>query len=416
MSDTAPQNDWKALFNPFDEGLVAEPFGRYDQLRAQDPVHWSPPLRCWVLTRMEDVRAVLEDASFEVAEVAQAFDELTKRAGRDYRPIARVLEATLFFKDGEGHQKDRRTVTKIINRMGLSQLEPTIEAFAASLTAKLSDVREYDAVKSFAEPLPQFVMGHILGLSANDVTLLSDFLADVTLIFDLAPLAVFDRINGKVRLALELLETGISQAVANQETNGLSIIFDGASGTDAERLERAAGTALFAYLVGSETTAGLIGMLIRTLVQQPALREIARKDPSVIPGMVSDVLRLEANVQRAYRVARQQRVLGNKTIEPGDRLLLLLGAANRDPAAFAEPNRLKTDRDEIPGVSFGGGRHFCLGASLSQLEGRIALEHFLRLPPVALAGEEKWYAGRSIRRLREFPVRVDKASISSVGS
>ena len=86
--------------------------------------------------------------------------------------------------------------------------------------------------------------------------------------------------------------------------------------------------------------------------------------------------------------------------------MLLLGAANRDPAAFPEPDDLRVDRRALPDVAFGEGHHFCLGASLARLEGRIALEHFLRLPPVKQAGDEEWYDGRSIRRLTRLPVRV----------
>ena len=86
--------------------------------------------------------------------------------------------------------------------------------------------------------------------------------------------------------------------------------------------------------------------------------------------------------------------------------MLLLGAANRDPAAFPEPDDLRVDRRALPDVAFGEGHHFCLGASLARLEGRIALEQFLRLPPIEQAGHEKWYPGRAIRRLISLPVRV----------
>jgi cytochrome P450 len=114
-------------------------------------------------------------------------------------------------------------------------------------------------------------------------------------------------------------------------------------------------------------------------------------------------------VQRSVRLCQEDRVIGGKTIRAGERLLLLLGAANRDPAAFAAPDDLKVDRGGPPDLVFGAGHHFCLGASLARLEGRIALEHFVRLPPIELAGEESWYPGRSIRRLTRLPVKVVRA-------
>jgi transposase len=153
---------------------------------------------------------------------------------------------------------------------------------------------------------------------------------------------------------------------------------------------------------------------IRTLIRQPRLRQMAREKPSLVPTIVSEVLRLESNVQRPVRIGRVARVIGGKTIQPGERVMLLLGAANRDPAAFPEPDDLRVDRRALPDVAFGEGHHFCLGASLARLEGRIALEQFLRLPPIEQAGHEKWYPGRAIRRLIRLPVRATGFTLAGV--
>lgn len=106
------------------------------------------------------------------------------------------------------------------------------------------------------------------------------------------------------------------------------------------------------------------------------------------------------------RICQRPRLIGGTTIREGDRVLLLLGAANRDPFAFADPSALNLHRGSVTDVVFGSGHHFCLGASLARMEGRIALEHFVRLPRIELAGDEEWYAARSIRRLTSMPVRV----------
>jgi cytochrome P450 len=151
---------------------------------------------------------------------------------------------------------------------------------------------------------------------------------------------------------------------------------------------------------------GLVGLIIHTLLEQPRLCGLARETPALAPVIVSEILRLESNVQRSLRICRERRVVGGTTIEPGERVLLLIGAANRDPAAFPYPDDVALQKRPTPDVSFGAGSHFCLGASLARLEGRIALEHFLRLPAVEREAEERWYPGRSIRRLIELPVRV----------
>lgn len=406
MTSTNAKGAWKDLFDPFDEELVVAPYSQYHRLRSEDPVHWSPPIRAWVLTRMEDIRAVLNDSNFVALEPSKILADLARRAGRNYDPMVRVLDAALFFNEGARHRQDRKTISKIMNHTKLSQLEPVINDLASSLASKLSGLSEYDAIAEFADPLPQYVMAQILGLPVVDVPVLSELLAQLTLIFDPTTLDVYDTVNRKVGTALDLLKSRIAEAAGSTEESGLSILYGGTSGTETQRLADAAATALFAYRVGSETTTGLIGLLIRTLIRQPRLRQMAREKPSLVPTIVSEVLRLESNVQRPVRIGRVARVIGGKTIQPGERVMLLLGAANRDPAAFPEPDDLRVDRRALPDVAFGEGHHFCLGASLARLEGRIALEQFLRLPPIEQAGHEKWYPGRAIRRLIRLPVRA----------
>jgi cytochrome P450 family 144 len=406
MPSTNAEEAWKDLFDPFDRELVVAPYSQYHRLRSEDPVHWSPPIRAWVLTRMEDIRAVLNDSNFVALAPSKILADLARRAGRNYDPMVRVLDAALFFNEGARHRQDRKTISKIMNHTKLSQLEPVINDLASSLASKLSGLSEYDAIAEFADPLPQYVMAQILGLPVVDVLVLSELLAHLTLIFDTITLDVYDTVNRKVGTALDLLKSRIAEAAGSTEESGLSILYGGTSGPETQRLADAAATALFAYRVGSETTTGLIGLLIRTLIRQPRLRQMAREKPSLVPTIVSEVLRLESNVQRPVRIGREARVIGGKTIQPGERVMLLLGAANRDPAAFPEPDDLRVDRRALPDVAFGEGHHFCLGASLARLEGRIALEQFLRLPPIEQAGHEKWYPGRAIRRLIRLPVRA----------
>jgi cytochrome P450 len=355
---------------------------------------------------MEDIQAVLNDRNYAAVESSKIIADLARRAGRNYDPIVRILDATLFFKEGPRHQQDRRTISKIMNLIPLSKIEVVIDDIASFLCSKLSHRSEYDAIKEFAEPLPQYVMAHILGLPKSDVPILSRLLDDLTLVFDMTTLDVYDRVNAKLRDALDLLASRLMEAAGSAAETGLSIIYGGALGPENERLANAAATALFAYRVGAETTIGLIGLLVRTLARQPRLYDLIREDPSLAQAVISEILRLESNVQRSTRLCKEARVIGGKAIKPGDRLLLLLGAANRDPAAFSGPDNLDLDRSFPPDVAFGGGHHICLGMSLARLEGRVALQHFVRLPAVEQAGEEQWYAGRSIRRPSRLPVKI----------
>jgi cytochrome P450 len=405
LSSTRVEEHSKHFFDPFDVELISSPYHTYDRLLSEEPVHWCAPMQCWVLTRIEDIQAVLNDPNFVVAEQSKTFADLARRAGRNYDPTISVLAAILFFQDGDRHRRDRRTIAKIMNRKMLSQLEPVIKDFAGSLSSKLLGRSEYDAIEEFADPLPQFVMAHILDLPLSDVPILSELLAQLTLIFDMTTMDALDRVNRNITVALDLLKERIVEAKGSSTETALSNIYDATSGSETERLADAAALTLFAYRVGAETTIGLVGFLIRTLIKKPALRQMVRENLALSSTIVSEVLRLESHI-RVVRVARTTRAVGGQTIAAGERVMLLLGAANRDPAAFAEPNTLSLVGRNVPDVVFGGGSHFCLGASLARLEGRIALEQFVHLPAVEPAGEESWFPGRVIRRLTRLPVRV----------
>ena len=411
MQSNIPKDTWKDLFDPFAEELISTPYPHYERLLAEKPIHWSPPLRSWIFARMEDVQTVLNDESFLAVDIAKNVSHLARRAGRDYTPLIRLLNSALLFIDGPRHRQDRRTIAKVINRINLTELKPVIQNFAASLASKISGAYEFDAISEFGNPLPQYVMAHIMGIPLSDVPVLSELLSQITLVFDLASLDVCDSVNAKTGEALELLKSRIAEGVRGNEETGLSIIYAGTSGPEAQRLMDAAASASFIFKVGSETTMGMMGLLFLTLIRQPRLRQIARDRRSLVPNIVSEVLRLESTVQRSIRIASETKVIGGTTIKAGDRLMLLLGAANRDPAAFDDPNNLSTDRKTVSDVVFGGGHHFCLGASLGRLEGCLALEQILDLPEFEQAGEERWFLGRSIRRLTRLPVRIKGAPV-----
>lgn len=396
--DTAPRR-----FDPFAESLVAAPWDEYRRLREEAPIYWSPELRAWVLTRMADIQAVLADDRFDAVRTAEILAEIGRRAGRDYRPLIRFLDAALFFKVGEDHGRDRRTLATVMNQVRLSALERAAAEVARDLASPIGDGAIVDAVALFADPFPQRMMASILGIPTGDVPLLGALLGELTLVFDPAALATYDRVNQQTIDALALLERRILEA---PEGSGLRLIHDGAAGSGQEKLEQAAATALFAYRVGAETTIGLIGALVHQLATQAGLRDRLLEDPQRIDRLVAEMLRMESNVQRVGRIATEPTQIGGVPIGRGDRLLLLLGAANRDPAHFAGPDAIDLDARRATDLAFGQGKHFCLGASLARMEGRVAVETLLALPPIALAGAPHWFRGRTIRRLTSLPIRT----------
>jgi cytochrome P450 len=362
-------------------------------------------LRAWVLTRFEDVAAVFEDEGFEAVNPGEVFAELARKGNRDYRNIIRFLHNTLFFETGEQHKRNRRTAAAIINRVALSRLEPRIADLADRFRVSLSARDDFDAVTDFADPFPQLVMGQILGLREDDATSLGQLIGDTTLVFDPLDLRTCDRIERSLAEAISLVSARLVESVDGDAQSPLALIYNQAGASD--RLADAGAFTLFLYRVGSETTMGLLGFAFRALLDDPALASCLREEPSLISNFVAEALRLESNVQRAFRVSRADKIIGGQLIRAGQRVMLLIGAANRDPALFCNTDEYSL-KSRGPDLAFGAGAHTCLGASLARLEGRIAVERFLTLS-VERAGEDHWYGGRSIRRLTGLRVRATDA-------
>jgi cytochrome P450 len=166
------------------------------------------------------------------------------------------------------------------------------------------------------------------------------------------------------------------------------------------------GTCQLLLVAGHETTTNLIGAGMLRLIRQPEALEQLRSAPGLLPSAVEELLRFESPVQRVPRAAMEDIEISNMRIARGQRVIVGIGAANRDPQVFAEPNRLDLGRQPNPHLAFGHGIHFCLGASLARLEAQIAFGCALRrLTAIQLAGPPVWSSNRVIRGLRSLPIR-----------
>lgn len=396
----------KVDFNPFAPGLIAAPYDAYRELQNDDPVQWNPVIDAWIITRMTDVRTVMMDPAFEAISTAQIVETIAIRARRDYTSLLRFINAVLFYKDGEAHARDRRTLATVMNRVRLSELASLAGRMIRARMDTISRGESFDAIAVLADHYPQAIMALILGLPEEDVPTLSALLSDITLILDPATLSFYDRLKGKVDDTFALLGRRIKEAIARDDESGLSFIYQQAQGEGEEKLAQAAATVLFMHRVGSETTIGLIGTLMRTFVDDPAVAATLRANPDMIDRFVSENLRLDSSVQRAGRVATEPREIGGVNIAKGDRVLLLVGAANRDPRVFPSSDETMLDEKRPADLAFGAGKHFCLGASLARMEGRVFMQAMLEMPPMERAGTEQWYAGRTVRRLTSLPMRI----------
>src|SRR5262249_48281517 len=274
----------------------------------------------------------------------------------------------------------------------LPRLQSIIQEIARSLAEQVSSKHEFDAVSDYAELLTARVMIRILGLPAEDAPVFLELARDFPRLLDMVPASLYDRLDPTAAMAIERLSQRITDPSPDGDRAGLLLLYEASDGED--KVAAAAALAFSLFIVGTETTSSLTASCIDVLLQYPELYRRARETPVLAPRIVSEVLRLESPVQRGFRVARKDQVIGDKTIRRNDGLLLLFGAGNRDPSVFAQPAEIDVERRGKDNLAFGAGIHTCLGRSLAKLEAEVALEQLLGMPQLARSGpRERWCLG-----------------------
>jgi cytochrome P450 len=397
-----------ALFSILAPGLMADPYPAYDRLREAAPVHWSAEENAWLLSRYAEVAEVMADPSFRVVELAEVVDGVARKAGKDVADLRAVLEAILFLRNPPAHGQERRFLVAVMNASPLATYRPMIEEVASALLERAFDRPTFDAVAAYADLLPPLFMGRLLGLSDPSVTSVVATVSEVTMTMDRGRSPRFyERVNGTVVAGRAVLAGEIARRRRRPQADGLSRMIDLSDAEFHLTDDEIASRALFLLIAGIETTSALIGNAVKAVLEHPDAARHLREEPGLIDGAIEEVVRFDSPAQQTTRMATQESVIGGQRIRPGDRLVLLLGAAHRDPAAYAEPAAFDIARTGPSHLGFGRGLHHCLGASLARLEARIALSYMLALRPEPVGGHRcEWWPHRTLRRLKSYPVTL----------
>jgi pimeloyl-[acyl-carrier protein] synthase len=387
--------------NPFGRDC-RDPHELYAELRERDPVHRHDGLGAWILTRYDDVSALLRDARF-----ASADPNAAEPGGDDL--LGRLRRRTFLFREPPRHDELRSLCRQAFLGRRLSRLRTRIETITWALLEPIEKAGRTELISDLAYALPVRVISEALGLPIDELPSLrawSDALA--------VGLVELDRPRGSgedareslaelTKLLMEAFDARrraprgdlISVLVAAEERGDL----------DAEEL---LATTLLLFLAGHETTSNLIGNGIAALAAHPGERTRLQQEPERIGTAVEEFLRFESPVQATRRIALAECEIRGRPIRRGDRVVTVLGAANRDPRVFQEPDRLCIDREPNRHLAFGAGIHFCLGASLARLEAQIAIAAFVRrFPDFELEMEgARWKRSSNLRGLESLPLRV----------
>lgn len=384
----------------FGDAFRRDPHPVYARLREQGPVHRvrvpgaDADQTTWLVVGYEEARAALADPRLakDGTKIGTTFlDE-------------ELIGKYLLTADPPQHTRLRGLVARAFTMRRVERLRPRIQRITDDLLDEMLPRGSADLIESLAYPLPITVICELLGVPDMDRAEFRNTSTEVV-----APTSVQTEHDAVVRLAGYLTELIEDKRCAGPTDDLLSDLIR-TTAEDGDRLspEELRGLAYLLLIAGHETTVNLIGNGVRALLTHPAQLAALRADPSLLDGAVEEMLRYEGPVETAtFRFAAEPLEIAGTAVAPGESVLIGLTAAQRDDCRYPDPHRFDIRRDTRGHLAFGHGIHFCLGAPLARLEGRIAIGTLLeRAPGLALDGEPgEWLPGLLIRGVRSLPVR-----------
>ena len=409
MSTTPPATSRQApplsLYHLLAPEVLANPYPLYHRLRTEDPVHWDPFLHVWVVTRYKDVVQVLREFS---ADRTPTPEQLSAMGLADLNPIAQVMVKQMLFMDAPAHTRIRGLAAYAFTPARVEVLRAHIREITNRLLQDHLQAGRMDVIADLAEPLPCIVTAEMLGVPVEDhrqLKVWSQDFAEMLGNFQHNP----DHVP-KILRAVEGMTTYFRSAMRDQKKRpreGLVSTLMNAE-IDGDRLteEEVIANCIVTMVGGQETTTNLIGNGVLSLLRHPDELARLKGDLSLIPSAVEELLRYESPSQHTGRLAPADVEMGGRRIRERQAVIAVMGAANRDPERFPDPDRLDIARQDNRHLAFGWAAHFCFGAPLARIEGQIALEAMLRLMP-GLALEPAplvWRTNLGLRGLKALPV------------
>ena len=396
-------------------GVLADPYPLFARLRAEDPVHWSPALKGWVLTRYDDVKSCMTDKRFSADRISPFRDALPEAERASIPDLLRDLGNWMVFTDPPLHTRLRGLANQAFTSASIEQMVPDIEGLVDRLIDNFIERGETDLIRDFAFPLPVMVIAEMLGVAMHDVAQFKRWSDDLASFVGSAQSTPDKR--QRAQSAIEALEAMFGELLAaRRAAPGEDLISRLIAASDEDggfSDEQLVATCVLLLFAGHETTMNLIGNGFLALTRnQGELTKLAR-DKALVNGAVEEALRYEGPGLALARVPLEPIEMRGKTLQPGERVFAMIAAANRDPAEFSDPERLDVARRPNRHLTFGHGIHFCMGAPLARLEGRIAFAGLAgRLAKLELLDPDpEWIDSLSLRGVRSLKLGFTPARV-----
>jgi cytochrome P450 len=392
-----------------------DPYPVYHRLRRENPVHWSDALGGWVLTRYADVLAILRDPRrfSSAGRVTYLLEQLPGQARRQVEALEQHYTVGLAHSDPPDHTRLRALLTKVFTPRMIEAMRPRVQVLVDELLDVVQSAERMDVIRDLAYPLPATVILEMIGAPPEDRDRFRQWALDINSLFEAGGRVTLGAAQTAQRSILEMREY-IRGLIEERRRRPRSDILTGlvAAEEDGRTLTEAelVSTVVTLFVAGHETTTNLIGNGMVALLRHPDQMVRLSDDPSLTGSAVEELLRYDTSVPRGWRIATENVQFDGRPIKRGDLVLPMLGAANRDPAQFPDPDRLDLRRKDNKHLAFGHGIHFCLGAPLARLEAPIAITTMLRrLPDLRLETDTLvWRRDVALRGVESLPVVFDE--------
>jgi cytochrome P450 len=388
-------------FAPEDPAFIADPYPVYERLRAEAPLAYDDATDHWLVSRYEDVNALLRDRRLGRTYRHLATDEEMGRpsAPEEHAPFWHLVEHGILDMEPPDHTRVRRLVSKAFTPRMVEAMRDPIDRLMNELVDRVEGGGEFDLLKEIAEPLPVAVIAELLGVPDADRPSLRPWSADICRMYELHPseddAVVAVRACEEFSAYLRALSRERRARPTGDLISELALVVD-----DGERLteDELVGTCVLLLNAGHEATVNVTANGWWTLFRHPEALAALRSDPSLVPSAVEELMRWDTPLQLFERWALEDVDLHGRTVPRGAEFGLIFGSANRDPRVFPEPDAFRVDRDPNPHLTFGAGIHFCLGAPLARIELQTSFGTLLRrMPDLELAEEPRWKPNFIIR-------------------
>ncbi|MFN0071329.1 MAG: cytochrome P450 [Chloroflexota bacterium] len=371
----------------FSAEMLANPYPTYHGMRAADPVCWEPMLNGWACTAYEDVVHCLSHPDLSVERVGR-MPGWVESASQDLSPLIRTLESMMLFADGTRHQRLRGLVSKAFTPRAVERMQAHIQDIVDRHLDALDGKSQMDVIADLANPLPTTVIAEMLGVPVDDRAAFKRWSDDFAMVF--ANVTTTDAENARVMESVADMTRYFRPLVEQLRDDPQDNLLSGfaLAELDGDRLttEELFANVILILVAGHETTTNLIGNGTWAFLQHPEQLRAVQDDPELLHSAIDELLRYDSPVQFTARLATKDIQLRDHVVHEGQTTILILGAANRDPNVFAEPDSLDIRRAHNRHLAFGHGHHFCLGAVLARMEGQAAFSSLLkRYPGLRLA-------------------------------